>query len=101
MTVRELIRKLGEYDDDAQVLFVSQPNWPFEYSIEGACARFEAVESDCTCSAPMGCSDPEDHDEDCPESDPAKPADGTSPGDVFLVEGRQLRYGTRAAWDVI
>ncbi len=35
MTVRELIEELRLLDQDATVRFASQPNWPFEYSING------------------------------------------------------------------
>ena len=33
MTVSELKGILEHYDDDMEVRFASQPNWPFEYSI--------------------------------------------------------------------
>ena len=33
MTVSELKEILEYYDDDMEVRFASQPNWPFEYSI--------------------------------------------------------------------
>ena len=33
MTVSELKEILEHYDDDMEVTFASQPNWPFEYSI--------------------------------------------------------------------
>ena len=36
MTVSELIESLEYLDGDAEVRFASQPNWPFEYSIENA-----------------------------------------------------------------
>ncbi len=35
MTVGELIEELRLMDQDAPVRFASQPNWPFEYSING------------------------------------------------------------------
>jgi len=35
MTVGELIEELRLFDQDAPVRFASQPNWPFEYSING------------------------------------------------------------------
>ena len=35
MTVEELIEELRLFDQDAKVRFASQPNWPFEYSING------------------------------------------------------------------
>ena len=33
MTVSELKEILEHYDDNMEVRFASQPNWPFEYSI--------------------------------------------------------------------
>ena len=33
MTVRQLIEELQFMNQDANVRFASQPNWPFEYSI--------------------------------------------------------------------
>lgn len=33
MKVRELIEMLGNFPEDAEIRFASQPNWPFEYSI--------------------------------------------------------------------
>lgn len=39
MNVRELKEFLEFCDDEAQVIFVSQPNWPFEYSIRDAFIR--------------------------------------------------------------
>ena len=36
MTVNELKDLLEFYDGDMEVRFASQPNWPFEYSINDA-----------------------------------------------------------------
>ena len=36
MRVDELRELLEEMDDDMEVRFAGQPNWPFEYSINGA-----------------------------------------------------------------
>jgi hypothetical protein len=33
MTVRQLIEELEFMNQDAEIRFASQPNWPFEYSI--------------------------------------------------------------------
>ena len=33
MTVAQLIEELEHIDPDTEVRFASQPNWPFEYSI--------------------------------------------------------------------
>lgn len=35
MRVRDLIERLETMDQDAKVLIAEQPNWPFEYSIDG------------------------------------------------------------------
>ena len=69
MTVRELIDILEGYDGDGQVLFVVQPNWPFEYSIADVVERA-----------------------DCEGSDEET---GARSNDVILVEGSQLRYGNK------
>jgi len=69
MTVQELIDILEGYDDDAQVLFVVQPNWPFEYSIADVVER----------------ADFEDGNEET----------GARSNDVILIEGSQLRYGNK------
>ena len=35
MTVRQLIEELEFMNQDAEIRFASQPNWPFEYDIVG------------------------------------------------------------------
>ncbi len=88
MKVNELIEILQEMDPEADVLVMSQQSWPFENTLAGVCQRSDLVEED--------------------ESDEAEGEDGhrstadeqLSPSDVFLVEGRQLRYGSKTAWDV-
>ena len=72
MTVGELLELLRDCDPDSRVLLVSQPSWPFEYSIEGVALRGDFEEADTA---------------------------ERRPDDVFIVEGTQLRYGSRAAWD--
>ena len=86
MKVKELIDILGEQDPDAEVLIMSQQNWPFENAVAGVAVREEFV----------------DDDEDCDDEEREEPRydKGTAPNDVFLVEGQQLRYGSKAAWRV-
>ena len=60
MKVSELIELLEEQDPNAEVLVMSQPNWPLEPRLERGIAK----------------------------------------NDVFLVEGEQLRYGSKTAWSV-
>jgi len=80
ITVGELIELLEQYDRDAQVLLMEQPSWPFEYSIRGVVSREEIVNQE-------------------PDEDRAELGDGEEINDVFILEGTQLRYGTKKAWD--
>lgn len=83
MTVNELIERLQEYANEGQgdddVLLMSQPGWPFEYGIAGLTTRSEIVAD---------------------ESDDDRDGDACDGDAVFIVEGRQLRYGSRSAWEV-
>jgi len=70
--VRDLIYHLNKYDGDAEVLLCNQQSYPFEYSIEGVTSREEI----------------ENNDDDY----------GGERSDVLLLEGNQIRYGTKRAW---
>ena len=74
MTVQELIDELECCDGDAEVRFLAQPSWPFEYTI--ACV----VEA----------SDRSDDLSGCRET-PARR--------VLLVEDRQACYGDRGVFE--
>lgn len=87
MKVQDLIDILSEQDPDAEVLLMTQQSWPFEFSVAGVTCRSELVDDDGG-----------EADEDGKPS--GSPDDGTQPSDVFLVEGRQLRYGNANAWNV-
>jgi len=80
MTVGELIELLQDYDPEAQVLLMAQQSYPFENDLAGVCARadLEAVRDD--------------------REDEAGVRRHT---DVFLVEGSQLRYGSKRAWEAV
>ena len=82
MTVSELMGLLEDCDPNAEVLVMSQPSWPFENSIMGVAVRSEISGED-------------DDDE---EEAPSSRDDGARPNDVFILEGQQLRYGSRDAW---
>jgi len=84
MKVKELIDILEEQDPDAEVLIMSQQNWPFENGVYGVTVRSEM--------------DGDDEDEDGADTTAAR--DGRATNDVFIVEGSQLRYGSKTAWDV-
>lgn len=86
MTVSELIDLLEDCDPDAEVLLMSQPSWPFEHTVAGVAIRSEIGDRD---------EDGADEDDDDPR--PAR-EDGTRSNDVFILEGTQLRYGSRDAW---
>jgi hypothetical protein len=75
MNVAELIELLEELDQDAEVLIMSQENWPFELAITGVTTREDLGEE----------------------------VDGGTGGeasDVFIVDGEQLRYGNKSAWKI-
>ena len=87
MKVSELIELLQDQDPDAEVMIMSQESWPFENAVAGVAVREEFVDDD---------------DEDCEDDEREEPCyeKGTAANDVFLVEGQQLRYGSKAAWRV-
>lgn len=78
MNVQELIDLLEAQDPNAEVLIMTQQNWPFENAVYGVTVRSELTGDD---------------------EGGARPEDG-APNDVFIVEGGQLRYGSKAAWEV-
>ncbi|GAB4211803.1 MAG: hypothetical protein OHK0013_33880 [Sandaracinaceae bacterium] len=86
MKVRELIELLGDQDPDAEVFIMSQENWPFENAVAGIAVREEMIEDD---------DDLTDEEREEPRY-----GRGTAANDVFIVEGEQLRYGSKAAWRV-
>ena len=86
MKVSELIELLEEQDPDAEVFVMFQPNWPFELSLAGVTTREEMLRAE-----------REERDDDDYEPRFER---GTAKNDVFLVEGEQLRYGSKTAWSV-
>lgn len=80
-SLRDLIDMLEEaaveLGDDAEVRLMTQHNWPFEYSIFGL-ARGEDINAS------------EDDDDDDVEDDNV----------LYIVEGTQLGYGSKRAWEV-
>ena len=89
MTLSDLIERLeelrAELGDDVEVRLMTQQNYPFENELAGVtCLRDirerDEVESD----------DDENPERFDAEGDPAEV--------VYLLEGRQLGYGTQTAW---
>ena len=80
MTVGELREMLEDYVDDAEVRLMMHQSWPFENGIHGVCRRDEMVDLD------------EDEDD-------TNMIAGEKYSTVFIVEGSQICYGNKAAWD--
>lgn len=91
-------------DDDARVIVMTQQNWPFENSLDGWCLRSDFDE------------DEDADDGDYADGDASSKAAGDavrdehrekdwsgqrpSGNDIVLLEGRQLGYGQKEAWQV-
>lgn len=87
MKNRELIAILSELDEDAEVFVMMQQKWPFECSLAGVAVREDF-------------SDGGDEEESTVATPSGATRGGERANDIFLVEGAQLRYGSKAAWDV-
>jgi hypothetical protein len=78
MKVKELIERLRDYDPEANVRLMVQPRWPFEDSIAGVVMRDEFTSVADLKELPPDCKG----------------------GDVFILDGGQIRYGLPHAWEV-
>lgn len=82
MNISELIERLEEYRDqfgeEAEVRLMTQQNWPFENAVEGVVSGLDL-------------NDSEDEDDE----------DVSKDGVVYIVEGRQLGYGSKRAWELV
>jgi hypothetical protein len=83
--VHELIAILRGLDGEASVYVMSQPHYPCEYDVAGVAVRgdFEEVSQDG--EATVG------------DRWTARSSE-LPPSDVFILEGAQLRYGSKGAW---
>jgi hypothetical protein len=83
MTIDELIERLEDYRDamggDAEVRLMTQEAWPFENTIAGV-VSLDEIPGD-------------------PDDEPDSPGDGDDV--VYILEGRQLGYGAKAAWQAV
>jgi len=88
MTLGELIYKLQEmeevYGEDVEIRLMTQQNWPFENAITGVTSKSIMFEAD------------EDEDEKGDEGGDEKVGDEEI---VYIVEGGQICYGSKAAWE--
>jgi hypothetical protein len=86
MTLDTLIEILTDYRDelggDAEVRLMTQQQWPFENRICGLTSGQE-----------MNDTSDEDEDYDSDDSDVAEDAV------VYIVEGGQIGYGSKRAWE--
>lgn len=84
IAINELIERLEEYRDeiggDADVRLMTQQNWPFENTIYGLASGAEING---------------ENDEDDPDDE----GDVDEDAILYIVEGSQLGYGTKRAWD--
>jgi hypothetical protein len=87
MTVQELIDQLQDLPPDATVLIGSQPSWPFEYALTALVTREEVL-----------AHTKRQRGEDEAGEDTERLTDGAEITDVFLLEGRQLRYAQGDMW---
>ena len=69
MKVGELVELLSDFDEELEVRTMSQPGWPFEYRIQG-----------------LWSGDATDEEDEWAKA-------------VYIVEGTQLGYGTKRAWE--
>ena len=77
MKVRELIGRLSEYSEEAEVRVMHQPRYPLEHDLAGVVSRHEIDAHEGKETA---------HDE---------------PEVVYLLEGGQVGYGRGAAWEAM
>ncbi|MDP2361960.1 MAG: hypothetical protein Q8O14_14620 [bacterium] len=99
MLLTDLIAKLEELAQDhpdAEVRLMNQSNWPFEYSICGVASSSDIAEEETEAARERAMGrEMGDEDEDGPLKDPE-----AKPEVIYLVEGSQLGYGNKAAWNV-
>lgn len=81
----ELASMSGPEQEAAEVRIMSQPSWPFENAIAGVVAEEDLYEED-------------EDDEDCGAGG-YTPCDDPGHRVIYIAEGRQIGYGTKAAWD--
>ena len=100
MNVTELIALLEDYDGDLEVRYMAQPNWPFEYSLDGlVSSRNEMVQVQ-GIEVPSHSDDHEAGFRFLTEEEAAFEIEQSGKKDcVFLLEGSQLCYGSKDAWE--
>lgn len=94
MTVQELIEELSDMPPEAEVRIMEQPSYPFENDIKGL---WESSKESPECPHGDRCNDEcECHDW---ADDHFHPHGNPAGGAVYILEGAQLGYGTKQAWE--
>ena len=75
MTKAELIELLAEFPDEAEIRMMTQEGYPLESKVRGVWYSDETEDVD------------------------FEPSHAPDHGVIYLVEGRQMGYGTRNAWE--
>lgn len=92
MTIDELIEELearrDEIGGDAEVRLMTQQQWPFENELRGVVTTEDLMSADAC------------REDDMEEESDDEPAKVESPI-CFLVEGSQICYGSKKAWDIL
>lgn len=87
MTLDQIIERLTEYREelggDTEVKLMTQQNWPFENTITGLCSGQEINDH-------WGPEEDDVEDDEDVEDDVV----------VYIVEGEQIGYGSKRAWEV-
>ena len=82
MTINELIERLEDYRAElggqTEVRLMTQQNWPFENGIVGLASTEEMANA---------------------EDDPDEEYDPEDGEFIYIVEGRQISYGNKTAWE--
>jgi hypothetical protein len=91
VTINDLLRRLEEYRDDlggdVEVRLMTQENWPFENTVIGLASGAEINDAG---------DDGNDEGNDDDECDDERVENDAV---VYIVEGEQLGYGTKRAWE--
>ncbi|MFA7331985.1 MAG: hypothetical protein WC326_13025 [Candidatus Delongbacteria bacterium] len=100
MLLTDLIARLEELAQehpDAEVRLMTQQSWPFENSLLGLTTKSAITDDEDQQEAErlMGLDIELEDDEVGPRREPS-----TDPEIIYLIEGNQLGYGSKAAWAV-
>jgi hypothetical protein len=100
MTAQELIDELEMLNPDTEIRLMSQPSWPFEYDLRSS-LFVPADPGTCSeCGLPVTEPQHDEANEDRFDHLAEAPFEPQGGGTVaYLVEGAQLAYGTKAAWN--